>query len=121
MIMRNIARSFIFICILSIVTVAITDDRDTPWLLSWPFFKNVPAPHKIIGGYGDWCVKVEGLHPGLDFAASHGDSVLLPTDSTRIVRACYFNQYSGYALAIGYDSSSTEGWYLGCSFRKITP
>ncbi len=105
----------IFTCLISLLlfsTPVISNDRGTPWLVSWPFFQNAQAPHSINGGYGDWCAPIEGMHPGLDFAAAVGDSVLMPTDSVRIALDLRSNA-TGYALALGSDSSSIEGWYLG--------
>lgn len=106
--MKYKSRSFTCIFLLSIVIVIVADDRDTPWSLSWPFFSNAPVPHKIIGGYGDWCDPAEGLHPGLDFAAADSDSVLVPTESVCIALDLLSNA-TGYALGLGSDSSSTEG------------
>lgn len=110
--MGNASRSFMFIVLFSIVFEAFAEERDIPWPLSWPLFQNATAPHRIIGGYGDWCIPDEGLHPGLDFTASDDDSVLLPTDSICFVIEC-IDIGSGYMLSLASNSSSDEGWYLG--------
>jgi len=107
---------YIFTCIvvslLLLSTSAFSDDRSTPWLVSWPFFQNAQSPHKIIGGYGDWCVAFEGAHPGLDFGAVPvpDDSVLLPTDNTSYTLLTHSYPDIGSVVIFGLDSTSQEGW-----------
>ncbi|MCK4505162.1 MAG: hypothetical protein KAW14_06065 [Candidatus Aegiribacteria sp.] len=66
-------------CLFSISMIVSSQGTEVPWDLSWPFFDNAPSPHGVFNGYGDWCVIEEGPHPGLDFAADSGDSVIVPT------------------------------------------
>lgn len=60
------------------------------WNPSWPMFEN-GTYEKCWIGYGDWCIKAEGPHPGLDFDDPSGgaDSVLAPNN---------FPAYSGYVF-----------------------
>ena len=71
--MRNLISRLTVLLIFS-STYAISNDRDTPRLASWPFFQNAQTPHSIIGGYGDWSVIDEGPQPGLDFTAQMGEA-----------------------------------------------
>ena len=96
------------ICLLLFSTSALSNDRGTPWLISWPFFQNAQAPHSIQSGYGDWCIYMEGAHPGLDFGAILKDPVLLPTDDTRYTLGTYSGL--GYTMIFGVNSTSQEGW-----------
>jgi len=97
-----------FLLILS--TSAFSDDRSTPWLVSWPFFQSDTASHSINNGYGDWCSPIEGAHPGLDFGVDPDDLVLLPTDNTSYTLLTHLYPNIGYAVIFGLDSSSQEGW-----------
>ena len=100
---------YIFTCLISLLlfsTSTFSDDRSTPWLVSWPFFQNTQSPHKIIGGYGDWCVAYEGAHPGLDFGVEPEDSVLLPTDNTSYTLLTHSYPYIGSVVILGLDPSS---------------
>ena len=78
----------IFACLillLSLSTSTFSDNRGTPWPVSWPFFQNAQAPHSIQIGYGDWCVFSEGAHPGLNFSAVTGIRVTAKQILTGIV------------------------------------
>ncbi len=77
--MKSIFTSLILFLILP--AVAFSGNLGTPWSVSWPFFQKANVPHSLTGGYGDWCVIGEGAHPGLDFGAITGDSVLVPADT----------------------------------------
>ncbi len=101
----------IFICLILLLFLsasASSNNRGTPWQVSWPFFQNANVPHSLTGGYGDWCVIDEGAHPGLDFGAIPGDSVLVPSDMTRHNLAIFAGL--GYTLVFGTDSNDQEGW-----------
>lgn len=104
--MRSIFACLILLLLLS--SSAFSDDRDVPWLVSWPFFQNVSPPHSINGGYGDWCIKSEGAHPGLDFGAEPDSLVLLPTNDTRYTLGTYSGL--GYTMVFGLDPASQDGW-----------
>ncbi len=104
-------RSIIVCLVVSLLlsTSVFSDNRGTPWLVSWPFFQNAQAPHSIQSGYGDWCIIDEGAHPGLDFGATLGDSVVVPSD-TPIYAIKIFVGPLGCTLIFGTDSTSQEGW-----------
>ncbi len=97
----------VFLLLLS--TSASSNNRGTPWQVSWPFFQNADVPHSLTGGYGDWCVIDEGAHPGLDFGAITGDSVLVPADIPMYALRIFEGDL-GYTLVFGTDPTSQEGW-----------
>ncbi|MCD4707868.1 MAG: hypothetical protein K8S62_09030, partial [Candidatus Sabulitectum sp.] len=105
--MRSIFTCLILLLMLS--TSALSNDRGTPWQVSFPFFQNAQAPHSIQSGYGDWCVIGEGAHPGLDFGAIPGDSVLVPTHTPMYAIQIFLGEL-GSTLVFGIDSTSQEGW-----------
>ncbi|MCD6587514.1 MAG: hypothetical protein J7K88_03090, partial [Candidatus Fermentibacteraceae bacterium] len=100
-----------FVCLAAILltTVALSGELSIPWQISFPFFKNAQAPHSVIEGYGDWCVIGEGAHPGLDFGAITGDSVLVPADTPMYAIQIFLGDL-GSSLVFGIDSTSQEGW-----------
>lgn len=116
--MKHFQMITLFLAISSIVTAQGTE---TPWDLSWPFFKNAAAPHGVFNGYGDWCVIDEGPHPGLDFAAQPGDSVIVPANSNMVSLGArdYGTPSGGCAMAI---APSIEGdppyWGMGLIASK---
>ncbi|NOQ21755.1 MAG: hypothetical protein GQ565_03775, partial [Candidatus Aegiribacteria sp.] len=110
--MKLFLKAFTILLLLILVSEGLSSDRETPWLLSWPFLNNAQEPHSIQSGYGDWCMPIEGAHPGLDFGAALADSVLLPTDATRYTLAT-FSSPNAYVMFFGTDSTSLEGWGFG--------
>ena len=98
---------------LSIVFNAFSQGTDDPWLLSWPIFENTSGTSGVFNGYGDWCVRDEGPHPGLDFAAISGDSVIVPSDSNMISLGAkdFGDSCGGCAMAIAPLFEGNPPWW----------
>jgi len=65
---------------LSIFSILLTLVSPPPWESPvppvWPFAGGaIPG---VAIGYGDWCSRTEGPHPGIDFGAGSNDNIRNP-------------------------------------------
>ena len=102
---------FITIIMLSLASHSSAQGTEDPWLLSWPIFENTSGPSGVFNGYGDWCVRDEGPHPGLDFAVISGDSVIVPSDSNMVSLGARDYGSQGCAMGIGPSREGNPPWW----------